>query len=564
LVGSIAGRWDAEETAPNGETKSVSLEFTRQGNSLSGVFRAGADDTPLFEVRETPVNVTFTLVLAGTPYRVLHYAGTRKGNDLTLESPIDGEGVYKITARRVGAPPPPPTPAVAEAPAAPKPEPPTPAKEPPAPQPPAQVASLSPPPPAPAAEPAPPPVPAAAPVATPAPQVQAPTSPPAAVTSAAPPRPATAAPAPRVTPPQNNARSGGLDGDWTAEQASAGSAAPVAAKLTFIGDHGTMRVGDDDWPVFEVKRADKNVSFTLVIPGTPYISIHYAGTLEGNALDAASTDEGQGAFKLTARREGGAPEPMPEPMPAPMPQEKAPAAQAPAARVATLIPPAQPQAARPAPQAAPPAPAPAPVATPPAPPPPAPSPAPVAEAAVRAEPTPPPAAAEPIPSSSILGLRAPTLNVPSFTMTPAAPAFSFATAPPPAPAPALQTNLPAATPPPAVATALPAPTLPPPPAAPATPPADEQRLASIAPLLTPQPPIAARPPEPPPSPPRPARAPQKRPVASGPVAKLPLPALRDIAAADTLKLPPMGWASRQRIGTDVDDARPRTRSKKPA
>ena len=73
LVGSIAGRWDAEETAPNGETKSVSLEFTRQGNSLSGVFRAGADDTPLFEVRETPVNVTFTLVLAGTPYRVLHY-----------------------------------------------------------------------------------------------------------------------------------------------------------------------------------------------------------------------------------------------------------------------------------------------------------------------------------------------------------------------------------------------------------------------------------------------------------------------------------------------------------
>ena len=88
------------------------LAFSRDAQTLVS---AGADDTPLFEVRETPVNVTFTLVLAGTPYRVLHYAGTRKGNDLTLESPIDGEGVYKITARRVGAPPPPPTPAVAEA-----------------------------------------------------------------------------------------------------------------------------------------------------------------------------------------------------------------------------------------------------------------------------------------------------------------------------------------------------------------------------------------------------------------------------------------------------------------
>ena len=74
-----------------------------------------------------------------------------------------------------------------------------------------------------------------------------------------------------------------------------------------------MRVGTDDWPVFEVKRADDNVSFTLVIPGTPYISIHYAGMLEGNALQLASTDEGQGTFKLTARRDGEAPPAKPAP-----------------------------------------------------------------------------------------------------------------------------------------------------------------------------------------------------------------------------------------------------------
>ncbi|MSP95069.1 MAG: glycoside hydrolase family 27 protein [Alphaproteobacteria bacterium] len=36
--------------------------------------------------------------------------------------------------------------------------------------------------------------------------------------------------------------------------------------------------------------------------------------------------------------------------------------------------------------------------------------------------------------------------------------------------------------------------------------------------------------------------------------KLPLPPLRDVAANGLMRIPPMGWASRQRLGTDIDDA----------
>src|SRR5258706_9501848 len=63
-----------------------------------------------------------------------------------------------------------------------------------------------------------------------------------------------------------------------------------------------MRVGADEWPLFDVKELGTSIAFTLVIPGAPYVTIHYSGTLTGDGLELASLDEGQGIFKLTARR----------------------------------------------------------------------------------------------------------------------------------------------------------------------------------------------------------------------------------------------------------------------
>ena len=43
------------------------------------------------------------------------------------------------------------------------------------------------------------------------------------------------------------------------------------------------------------------------------------------------------------------------------------------------------------------------------------------------------------------------------------------------------------------------------------------------------------------------------PLSTAPVAKLPLPSLSDIKPSASLETPPMGWASRQRLGTMIDD-----------
>ncbi len=123
-----------------------------------------------------------------------------------------------------------------------------------------------------------------------------------------------------------------------------------------------MHIGADDWPLFDVKEAGANIAFALVIPGTPYVIIHYNGTLTGDGLELASLDEGQGVFKLTARRADSTQAPQvapmtPRPAPAPARQSEPP--------VALLNPPPPPPTALLNPTPAPPAALPAPPRTPP-------------------------------------------------------------------------------------------------------------------------------------------------------------------------------------------------------
>lgn len=265
------------------------------------MMRVGADELPLFDVKESGTALSFTLVIPGAPYVSVHYAGVRAGNEIRLVSPEEGHGVFTMRAHRDGQ---------------------------------TQAASLQPQ--LPPAAPAPPPPP---------------------VTPAAPPRPAV------VAPPigdAGNALPGGLEGPWMAQQASPGSAASIEAALNFTGNRGTMNVGADDWPLFDVKEMGANIAFTLVIPGTPYVTIHYRGTLTGDGLELASLDEGQGVFKLTARRAGSAPQIAtiaPPPIPAaPRPSEPPVALlNPPRALPAVPMVPASPGSGAPTPRAGPPA-----------------------------------------------------------------------------------------------------------------------------------------------------------------------------------------------------------------
>lgn len=244
----------------------TTLIFTRSGNGLAGVMRSGGEEMPLFDVILEGRNVSFTLVIPGTPYVTVHYKGTLEGNRLQLASLNEGQGVFKLDAARVGASAPPLAP--------PAPSPLTAAPTPAASKPPASPPASAQPRPAPQQQTA---------------SVQSPPLPP---------------PTPETPSIQRTQFAPALQGNWAAQQTGTGSAAGVEAVLVFAGDKGTMRVGADEWPLFDVKQAGADVTFTLVIPGTPYITIHYFGTLADDAIQLASLDEGQGAFMLNARRAG--------------------------------------------------------------------------------------------------------------------------------------------------------------------------------------------------------------------------------------------------------------------
>ena len=434
---NLAGTWTVRGGAADGGASDDStLVFTTNGTAFSGAMDRGADEFPLFEIAVTGAKVSFTLVIPGTPYVTRHYTGTLKGDVLTLTSPDEGQGASMLDARREK-----PKPASLPVPKA---------KAPPV------VAPIAPSPP-PVAPPPPPPKPPAV----------------------------TAAPEPAAPPPS----AAKLDGSWKARQTSPGSGAPVDVVLVFAGPRGTLRVGADEWPLYDIKTAGTQVSFTLVIPGTPYITLNYRGVLTGNDLKLASLDEGQGVFTLEGERQGAG---KPPAAPAQTQQSAPVTAQAPKPTPPTVL---------------------------------APKPAPVTVQA----PQPVPPAAPVQKTAPVVGqiqppLAAPqTQPAPQIQSAPQQPPAKIALANPPAPAIGLPDVLKAAP-------ATPAPAAPQPRLASVTPPPAPVTMPKPVPALVPPPAAAPPPPEPAKPPPPPVFVPN----------------------FTWIKTPPMGWAAREKLGTMID------------
>ena len=102
----------------------------------------------------------------------------------------------------------------------------------------------------------------------------------------------------------------GLEGRWTAEQTAADGSVPKTATISFTralaGVSGTMREGMDDLTLFDIREMGTTVSFTVVVPGTPYVSIRYVGALTGDEIlalfesDTAPADSLVAEFLLNA------------------------------------------------------------------------------------------------------------------------------------------------------------------------------------------------------------------------------------------------------------------------
>ena len=292
---ALDGTWSAEQTAPGSIGPSAAtLSFTRAGDRVAGLLRSGGQEFPLFDVRQSGAEVTFSVVIPGTPYETIVYRGVVEADRMELAGLGEKQGAYNLTATRQGGSPPAADRAASEAaplprePAAPQvalaPPPPTAPTPPPPPEPPAPQVALAPPPP-PAPAPPPPPAPTVAP--PPPPQV------------------ALAPPPPVPSPPSTTGdATANLQGNWVAELTQPGSTTAIQAALSFDGNRASMRVGADNFPLFDVTQVGHDIGFSVVVPGTPYTNVRYSGLVAEDMMQLASLDEGRGVYTLQARRAG--------------------------------------------------------------------------------------------------------------------------------------------------------------------------------------------------------------------------------------------------------------------
>ena len=302
-----------EQTTPDSVGPSAAtLSFTREADRVTGVMRTEGQEFPLFEVRQAGSEVTFFVVIPGTPYRTIVYRGIVTDDRLELAGVGEQQAAYALSATRQGsslAAAPAPGPAPADA-----------AFADPAPMP--QVA-LAPPPPAPVPDPsprvqeaparpqvalAPPPPP---PVAAPSPPQPEPAPPMPRVALAPPPPPPPVAATPRVPEPSQPAAppgaaasidAGDLQGTWVVQLTDSGSTAPIRALLIVDGDKGNLRVGMEDLPLYEVTRVGADLAFSVIVPGTPYMTVRFNGIAADGMMQLSSLDEGRGVSTLQGRR----------------------------------------------------------------------------------------------------------------------------------------------------------------------------------------------------------------------------------------------------------------------
>ena len=255
-----------------------------EGDRITGVMRSGGQENPLFEVRQTGTEVTFFVVIPGTPYRTIVYRGMVSDDRMELAGVGEQQAAYGLTATRqapsiASAPPPAAAePALVES----------------APMP--QMALAPPPPPPPVVAPPPPRV-----VAPPSPPTPEPPTPQVALAPPPPPAPVPEPPPPAPAPSPPTA-SDSLEGTWVVQLVDTGSMSVIDATLAFDGDKGSMRVGSEDLPLYEVTRVGADLAFSVIVPGTPYMTIRYSGVAAAGMMRLTSLDEGRGVSTLHARR----------------------------------------------------------------------------------------------------------------------------------------------------------------------------------------------------------------------------------------------------------------------
>ncbi len=97
----VAGKWKAEFTTPDGQTRSSLFTFKVEGDKLTGTVSSPRGEAPIQEGKVSGDEISFVVVreFGGNEVRI-HYKGKVSGNELKLTVDF-GERSFEMTAKRV-------------------------------------------------------------------------------------------------------------------------------------------------------------------------------------------------------------------------------------------------------------------------------------------------------------------------------------------------------------------------------------------------------------------------------------------------------------------------------
>ncbi len=101
FAAEVAGKWKAEFTTPDGQTRTSLFTFKVEGDKLTGTVSSPRGDAPIQEGKVSGDEVSFVVVreFGGNEVRI-NYKGKVSGNELKLTVDF-GERSFEMTAKRV-------------------------------------------------------------------------------------------------------------------------------------------------------------------------------------------------------------------------------------------------------------------------------------------------------------------------------------------------------------------------------------------------------------------------------------------------------------------------------
>lgn len=99
---SIDGKWKAEMTTPDGQTRTTNFTFKAEGDKLTGTVSGRQADTPISEGKITGEEISFVVVRnMGGQERKMQYKGKVAGDEIKMTVQFGDMEPREMVAKRV-------------------------------------------------------------------------------------------------------------------------------------------------------------------------------------------------------------------------------------------------------------------------------------------------------------------------------------------------------------------------------------------------------------------------------------------------------------------------------